>query len=119
DRFELPLTDEQVRNAEYYKPPDDSPEMSYLRECRQALGGSLPVRRRTADPLPVPELELFKSQLEGTGDREISTPMAFVRLLAALLRDKQLSRHVVPIIPDESRTFGMEGLFRQVGIYSP
>jgi pyruvate dehydrogenase E1 component len=119
DRFELPLTDEQVRNAEYYKPPDDAPEMRYLRERRAALGGSLPVRRRSADPLPVPKLELFSSQLEGTGEREISTTMAFVRVLAALLRDKQIGRHIVPIVPDESRTFGMEGLFRQVGIYSP
>jgi len=119
DRFELPLTDEQVRAAEYYKPPDDSPEMRYLRERRAALGGSLPVRRRRAESLPVPGLELFKGQLEGTGEREISTTMAFVRVLAALLRDKQIGRHIVPIIPDESRTFGMEGLFRQVGIYSP
>jgi pyruvate dehydrogenase E1 component len=119
DRFELPLSDEQVQGAEYYKPPDDSPEMRYLRERREALGGSLPVRRRRAEPLPVPELELFGSQLTGTDDREISTTMAFVRILAALLRDKQLGRHVVPIVPDESRTFGMEGLFRQVGIYSP
>jgi pyruvate dehydrogenase E1 component len=119
DRFELPLTDEQVRSAEYYKPPDDSPEMRYLRESRAALGGSLPVRRRSAGPMPVPDLELFSSQLEGTGDREISTTMAFVRVLAALLRDKQIGRRIVPIIPDESRTFGMEGLFRQVGIYAP
>jgi pyruvate dehydrogenase E1 component len=119
DRFELPLSDEQVRKAEYYKPPDDSEEMRYLRERRAALGGSLPARRRSAEPLPVPGLEVFKGQLEGTGDREISTTMAFVRVLAALLRDKQLGPHVVPIVPDESRTFGMEGLFRQVGIYSP
>jgi pyruvate dehydrogenase E1 component len=119
DRFELPLTDEQVRAAEYYKPPEDSPEMRYLRECRATLGGSLPVRRREAQPLSVPELELFSSQLEGTGDREISTTMAFVRVLAALLREKQIGRHIVPIVPDESRTFGMEGLFRQIGIYSP
>ncbi len=119
DRFELPLSDEQVRAAEYYKPPDDSPEIRYLRERREALGGSLPVRRRRAEPLEVPSLELFKNQLEGTGDREISTTMAFVRMLAALLRDKAIGRHVVPIIPDESRTFGMEGMFRQVGIYSP
>ncbi len=119
DRFELPLTDEQVRDAEYYKPPEDSAEMQYLRECRAALGGSLPVRRRRAEPLPVPELKLFESQLQGTDDREISTTMAFVRILAALLRDKQIGRHIVPIVPDESRTFGMEGLFRQVGIYSP
>jgi pyruvate dehydrogenase E1 component len=119
DRFELPLTDEQVRSAEYYKPPDDSPEMRHLRESRAALGGSLPVRRRKAEELPVPGLELFASQLEGTGDREISTTMAFVRVLAALLRDKQIGQRIVPIVPDESRTFGMEGLFRQVGIYSP
>jgi pyruvate dehydrogenase E1 component len=119
DRFELPLTDEQVRAAEYYKPAENSREMQYLRECRASLGGSLPVRRRHAEQLTVPDLDLFKSQLEGTGDREISTTMAFVRVLAALLRDKQIGRHIVPIIPDESRTFGMEGLFRQVGIYSP
>jgi pyruvate dehydrogenase E1 component len=119
DRFELPLTDEQVRNAEYYKPPDDSPEMQYMRECRAALGGSLPVRRRRAEPLEVPGLDAFKGQLEGTGEREISTTMAFVRVLAALLRDKKIAKHIVPIVPDESRTFGMEGMFRQVGIYSP
>ncbi|HLY35602.1 MAG TPA: pyruvate dehydrogenase (acetyl-transferring), homodimeric type, partial [Candidatus Limnocylindria bacterium] len=120
DRFELPLTDEQVRAAEYYKPPEDSPEMQYLRECRARLGGSLPARRRTApEQLPVPPLEMFKGQLEGTGEREISTTMAFVRVLAALLRDKQLGKRIVPVVPDESRTFGMEGLFRQIGIYSP
>ncbi|MHB8656349.1 MAG: pyruvate dehydrogenase (acetyl-transferring), homodimeric type [Solirubrobacteraceae bacterium] len=120
DRFELPLSDEQVRKAEYLKPPDDAPEMRYLRECREALGGSLPLRRRRSEVvLTVPGLELFASQLEGTGKREISTTMAFVRVLAALLRDKQLSKHIVPIVPDESRTFGMEGMFRQVGIYSP
>jgi pyruvate dehydrogenase E1 component len=119
DRFELPLTDAQVRAAEFYKPPADSAEMRYLRECRERLGGSLPARRRKAAPLPVPELDLFKGQLEGTGEREISTTMAFVRVLAALLRDKQIGRRIVPIVPDESRTFGMEGMFRQVGIYSP
>ncbi|MGH2867865.1 MAG: pyruvate dehydrogenase (acetyl-transferring), homodimeric type, partial [Solirubrobacteraceae bacterium] len=119
DRFELPLSDEQVHNAEYYKPPEDSPEMEYLRERRAALGGSLPARRRTAEPLQVPELDLFQSQLDGTGEREISTTMAFVRVLAALLRDKAIADHIVPIVPDESRTFGMEGMFRQLGIYSP
>jgi pyruvate dehydrogenase E1 component len=119
DRFELPLTDEQVHDAEYYKPPDDAPEMRYLRDCRAALGGLMPVRRRHAPPLEVPALDTFESQLQGTGEREISTTMAFVRVLAALLRDKSIGRHIVPIIPDESRTFGMEGLFRQVGIYSP
>jgi pyruvate dehydrogenase E1 component len=119
DRFELPLTDAQVSDAEYYKPPDDSPEMQYLRECREKLGGVMPVRRRRAEPLKVPPLSIFKGQLDGTGEREISTTMAFVRVLAALLRDKSIGRHIVPIVPDESRTFGMEGLFRQVGIYSP
>jgi pyruvate dehydrogenase E1 component len=119
DRFELPLTDQQVHDAEYYKPPADSPEMELLRECREKLGGSLPARRPKSTSITAPPLETFKSQLEGTGDREISTTMSFVRILAALLRDKELGRHIVPIIPDESRTFGMEGLFRQVGIYSP
>jgi pyruvate dehydrogenase E1 component len=119
DRFELPLTDDQVREARYYKPSEDSPEMQLLLGSRARLGGSLPVRRRRAEPLPAPPLDLFQQQLQDTGEREISTTMAFVRLLAALLRDKQLSPHVVPIVPDESRTFGMEGLFRQVGIYSP
>ena len=119
DRFELPLSDEQVLKAEYFKPPEDSPEMQYLRERRAALGGSLPARRRRAEPLKVPGVGTFKGQLEGSGEREISTTMAFVRVLAALLRDKQLGPHVVPIVPDESRTFGMEGMFRQIGIYSP
>src|SRR3984957_6262267 len=119
DRFELPLTDQQVRDAAYYKPPEDSPEMVFLRECRARLGGSLPVRRQRAQPLQAPPLELFKSQLDGTGEREVSTTMAFVRILSALLRDKALGKRIVPIVPDESRTFGMEGLFRQVGIYSP
>ena len=119
DRFELPLSDEQVGAAEYFKPPEDSPEMQLLRERRAALGGSLPARRRKAQPLQVPGLDAFKSQLEGTGEREISTTMVFVRVLAALLRDKAIARHIVPVVPDESRTFGMEGMFRQIGIYSP
>ena len=120
DRFELPLTDEQVRDAEYYKPPEDSPEMQLpARAPRRA-------RRQPAGPPPQGRAarrsrssSCSRSQLEGTGEREISTTMAFVRVLAALLRDKQIGRHIVPIVPDESRTFGMEGLFRQVGIYSP
>jgi pyruvate dehydrogenase E1 component len=119
DRFELPLTDAQVRAAEYCKPPENSPEMRYLRERRSALGGHLPQRRRKAEPLKAPPLSVFQSQLEGTGEREISTTMAFVRILAALLRDKSITPHIVPIVPDESRTFGMEGMFRQLGIYSP
>src|SRR4051812_33916478 len=118
DRFELELTDEQVRDISFYKPPEHSPEAEFIRERRAALGGSLPTRRRKAQSLPTPELQAFASQLEGTGDREISTTMAFVRILSTLLRDKQIGKHVVPIVPDESRTFGMEGLFRQLGIFS-
>ncbi len=119
DRFELDISDEEVADVSFHRPPDDSPEMRYLRERREALGGYLPVRRGKVDePLPVPGLDVFSSQLEGTGDREISTTMAFVRILAALLRDSELGPRVVPIVPDESRTFGMEGMFRQLGIYS-
>ena len=118
DRFALSLTDEQVAAKAFYRPPDDSPEITYLRERREALGGNLPVRRRRAQPLPVPPLETFKGQLEGTGEREVSTTMAFVRVLSTLLRDKELKDRIVPIVPDESRTFGMEGMFRQLGIYS-
>jgi pyruvate dehydrogenase E1 component len=119
DRFDLDISDEEVEQVAYYRPDEDSPELTYLRERREALGGPLPRRRRRVDePLPVPPLETFSSQLEGTGEREISTTMAFVRVLAALLRDKQLGPRVVPIVPDESRTFGMEGMFRQLGIYS-
>ena len=119
DRFELDLSDEQVRNVSFHRPPEDSPEIVYLRERREALGGSLPQRTgRVEQPLAIPPLEVLRSQLEGTGEREVSTTMAFVRILSALLRDKQLGAHIVPIVPDESRTFGMEGMFRQLGIYS-
>jgi pyruvate dehydrogenase E1 component len=118
DRFGLDLTDDEVRDVSFHKPPDGAPEMEYLRERRAQLGGSLPQRRTEAPPLPVPELSAFKAQLDGTGDREISTTMAFVRILSTLVRDKQLGPHVVPIVPDESRTFGMEGMFRQLGIFS-
>ncbi|MEA2284802.1 MAG: pyruvate dehydrogenase component [Solirubrobacteraceae bacterium] len=118
DRFQIPLTDEQVAEAAFYKPDEDSEEMKSLRARREALGGSLPQRRRAAEPLDVPPLSAFESQLKGTGDREISTTMAFVRVLNTLVRDKQIGRHIVPIVPDESRTFGMEGMFRQLGIFS-
>ena len=119
DRFDLDISDDEVRDIAFHKPADDSPEIRYLQERRRALGGYLPARRRKVDePLPVPPLETFQSQLDGTGEREISTTMAFVRVLAALLRDKTLGPRVVPIVPDESRTFGMEGMFRQLGIYS-
>ncbi len=118
DRFDLDLTDDEVRDVSFHRPADDTPEMAYLRERRAALGGSLPQRLTDAPPLAVPDLSAFSTQLEGTGEREISTTMAFVRILSTLLRDKELGRFVVPIVPDESRTFGMEGLFRQLGIFS-
>jgi len=119
DRFKIPIGDDAIAAAPFYRPPEDSPEIRYLRERRNALGGYLPSRRRAAEPVKAPPLELFEAQLAGTGEREISTTMAFVRILAELLRHKEIGKHVVPIVPDEARTFGMEGLFRQLGIYSP
>ena len=119
DRFGLPLTDRQLAEIPFLRFPDDSPEMAYLRERRAALGGFLPARRsRSSQSLAVPELSAFGGQLAGTPGREISTTMAFVRILNTLLRDKAIGPHVVPIVPDESRTFGMEGMFRQFGIFS-
>ncbi len=119
DRFGLPLTDEQVDKLEYINPGPDSPEIKYMRERRMALGGFLPARRQKAAPLPAPALSAFDAQLKASGEgREFSTTMAFVRLLGTLVKDKALGRHVVPIVADESRTFGMEGMFRQLGIWS-
>ena len=118
DRFDIPITDEDIGKAPFYRPPDDSPEICYLRERRHALGGYLPARRPVAPALAVPPLESFDFFLKGSGEREYSTTMAFVRILARLTHDPVLGRHVVPIVPDEARTFGMEGLFRQLGIYS-
>jgi len=118
DRFNIPVSDKDIEDVPYYKPDTDSVELEYLMERRRALGGSLPQRRKKAAALPIPPLETFKTQLDGTGKREASTTMAFVRILTALLRDKQIGKHIVPIVPDEARTFGMEGMFRQVGIYS-
>jgi len=119
DRFNIPVSDKDIDNIPYCKPSADSVEIEYLHERRKALGGYLPARRnKTTDLLKVPALEVFKTQLEGTGEREASTTMAFVRILTTLIRDKQIGRNIVPIVPDEARTFGMEGMFRQVGIYS-
>jgi pyruvate dehydrogenase E1 component len=118
DRFNIPVPDAEVGKLQFVVPAENSDEARYLHEKRAALGGYLPQRRRTAPPLPIPALEAFGSLLEGTGEREISTTMAFVRLLQTLLKDKNIGRNVVPIVPDEARTFGMEGLFRQIGIYS-
>ncbi len=118
DRFDLPLTDEQVENLSFYRPAEDSPEMQYLKARREAMGGFVPSRRRKGNELTVPELSAFENMLGATGEREISTTMAFVRILSTLVRDKQIGKYVVPIVPDEARTFGMEGMFRQLGIYS-
>jgi pyruvate dehydrogenase E1 component len=118
DRYRIPIPDEKIGEAPFYKPDDDSPEVQYMHERRKALGGYLPARRSEAPALEVPDLSIFDSLLKGSGDREMSTTMAFVRMLAALTRDKKLGKHVVPIVADESRTFGMEGLFRQLGIYA-
>jgi len=118
DRFDLPLTDEQVESLSFYRPPADSPEIVYMAERRAAMGGSVPARRRKGNELVVPELSAFDNMLTATGDREISTTMAFVRILSTLVRDKQIGKYIVPIVPDEARTFGMEGMFRQLGIYS-
>src|SRR5579871_2358918 len=118
DRFNIPVPDEDLEHLPFRKPPDDSPEMRYLQERRRALGGYLPARKHSAPPLTVPALDAFRTILEGTAEREISTTMAFVRILTALLKDRDIGKHIVPIVPDEARTFGMEGLFRQVGVYS-
>jgi pyruvate dehydrogenase E1 component len=118
DRFNIPVSDADIAGLPFRKPPEDSPEMRYLQGRRKALGGYLPARKASAPPLVVPPLEAFRSLLDGTGDREISTTMAFVRILTVLLKDKSIGKHIVPIVPDEARTFGMEGLFRQIGIYS-
>ncbi len=120
DRFNVPIPDDQLESLPFYIPPADSPEMKYLHERRAALGGYLPQRRRqAAHTLPAPALSAFEQVTKGTGEgREMSTTMAFVRILTALLRDKALGKKIVPIVPDEARTFGMEGMFRQLGIYS-
>ncbi len=119
DRFKLPLTDKQVEDLEYIRPPEGSPEAKYMRSRRDALGGFLPLRRRQAEPLKIPELAAFEAVTKASGEgREFSTTMAFVRLLNILVKDKVLGKHIVPIVADESRTFGMEGMFRQLGIWS-
>ncbi|HEU4531035.1 MAG TPA: pyruvate dehydrogenase (acetyl-transferring), homodimeric type [Steroidobacteraceae bacterium] len=118
DRFHIPVSDENIANLPYARPAEDSEELKYMRERRAQLGGFLPQRRDDAEPLVVPPLEAFEALLEGSGDREISTTMALVRIITTLLKDKNIGKQIVPIIPDEARTFGMEGLFRQVGIYS-
>lgn len=119
DRFNIPVSDDQIADLPFYRFPEDSDEAIYMREKRQALGGYMPIRRTTTDVnLKIPELSAFDAITKGSGAREISTTMAFVRILSVLVKDKGIGKRIVPIIPDEARTFGMEGLFRQVGIYS-
>ena len=118
DRFNIPVADKDIEKVPYCLPAKDSPELEYLQERRQSLGGYLPARRAKSTSLPAPPLEAFKTQIDGSGEREISTTMAFVRMLTALTRDKQIGKNIVPIVPDEARTFGMEGMFRQIGIYA-
>jgi pyruvate dehydrogenase E1 component len=118
DRFNIPVSDADIGSVPYYRPADGSEELKYLQERRKALGGYLPQRRPKADSLNVPPLAAFASLLGASGEREYSTTMALVRLLGVLLKDKEVGSRVVPIVPDEARTFGMEGLFRQIGIYS-
>ena len=118
DRFDIPIADNELESFPYYRPPADSPEMKYMQKRREILGGYLPQRTENKEVLPAPELSTFKAQLDGSGDREISSTMAFVRILTGLAKDKAIGERVVPIVPDEARTFGMEGLFRQLGIYS-
>jgi pyruvate dehydrogenase E1 component len=118
DRFEIPVPDDKLEEVPYVKFDDGSPELEYMRAHRLGLGGYLPARRRKAQPLAVPELAALDRFLKSTEDREISTTMAFVQILQTLLRDKSLGKHIVPIVPDESRTFGMEGMFRQLAIWN-
>ena len=118
DRFKIPVGDDQIEELPFYKPADDSPEIAYLKKRREELGGHLPARLPKNETLEVPELKTFQRLLDGSGDREISTTMAFVQFLQVLVRDKKLGPRVVPIIPDEGRTFGMEAMFRSLGIYS-
>ena len=118
DRFDVPLTDEQVKNIEYYKPPENSPEIKYLKECRLKLGGNLPERSSFAKSIKTPSVDIFSAMKESTGKKEMSTTMILVRMLTSLLRDKNVAPRLVPIIPDEARTFGMEGFFQKIGIYA-
>jgi pyruvate dehydrogenase E1 component len=118
DRYRIPIPDDQLSDAPFYRPPEDSPELRYMHERRQGLGGYLPARQPKAARIQIPGLDAFSALTQGSGKREISTTMAFVRLLTALTRDANIGKLVVPIVPDEARTFGMEGLFRQLGIYA-
>jgi pyruvate dehydrogenase E1 component len=118
DRFGVPISDEDLKSVPYYRPAEDSPEMVYMRKRREKLGGFLPARQAEFDAVTTPSLDTFSAQLKATGKREVSSTMAFVRILSSLVKDKEVGSRIVPIVPDEARTFGMEGMFRQLGIYS-
>jgi len=118
DRYEIPLSDDELEEVPYYRPPADRPEMQYMHKRRKALGGYIPQRQGDFEALEIAPLSAFEKQLQGSDGREISTTMAFVRILSTLVKDKNIGKKVVPIVPDEARTFGMEGMFRQLGIYS-
>ena len=118
DRFDIPLTDKQVKNVEFYKPDEKSEEIKYLKERRMRLGGNIPERTSYAKSIKSPSKDIFENMLKSSGDREMSTTMALVRMLTSLLRDKNIAPKLVPIIPDEARTFGMEGFFQKIGIYA-
>ena len=118
DRFNIPITDKKLKDVPYFMPKKNSQEIEYLHERRKSLGGYIPKRITEAKSIKTPANDVFHPQLDGTGEREASTTMAFIRMLTSLTRDKQIGKHIVPIVPDEARTFGMEGMFRQIGIYS-
>ena len=118
DRFNIPISDEELADAAFYKPADDSEEIKYMRQRREELGGFLLTPWPKAPKHKIPDIGIHEKLLDGTGDRSISTTMAFVRILSALIKDKEIGKYIVPIVPDEARTFGMEGMFRQLGIYS-
>ncbi|MBT6553943.1 MAG: pyruvate dehydrogenase (acetyl-transferring), homodimeric type [Gammaproteobacteria bacterium] len=118
DRFNIPVSDDEIADAPFYRFSEDSEEMKYMRQQREALGGYMPVRKDMAEPLKIPGLDVFDALLQDSGEREFSTTMAFVRMLSTLTRNKDIGKNIVPIVPDEARTFGMEGMFRQLGIYS-
>ena len=118
DKFNIPVADSEIEKLPYVRPPEDSPEIQYLKKTREDLGGFIPRRRTTSEVLKMPDNKIFKKLYESSGDRKISTTMAIVRIITDLLKDSEIGERIVPIVPDEARTFGMEALFRQVGIYS-
>ncbi len=118
DKFNIPVTDEEIENIPYVRPSEDSPEMQYLKKTRAKLGGPIPRRRKESKVLKMPDDKTFSKLYQGSEERKISTTMATVRVITDLLKDKEIGKRIVPIVPDEARTFGMEALFRQVGIYS-